>query len=347
MMEHMLNRSRQFAVITIMIVVGLQFSASYASTKAEDMMMKGTALSMGSAEPGIVLDTSSGNYIVTYEMQSVEGKPMLFRLIYEPATKISPTIISKYWQLKSGAIIYEYKIRNSNNAKQALLGIRLSTTNADNASQLAPLGWEKGITSSYADGATYVNWSYKRGEDITSGLKPGKTQAGFSYESSDLPGVDIVRAMGATRLLAVGGEGPFGAIGEEFEKLLRNTKSVSVLAASAKIKNPNPFNASIVLGSLQKHVQELIDMEQIDPAFATQLDRLFVTAIAAVDNGNLVAARTDIKEIRRLVNIERKTFDKDNKDSNKGNGLITRLASSVLIFNLKYVEKRLKDSSDT
>jgi hypothetical protein len=46
-----------------------------------------------------------------------------------------------------------------------------------------------------------------------------------------------------------------------------------------------------------------------------------------------------------LVNIERKAFGKENED-NKGNGLITRLASSVLIFNLKYVEKQLKHASD-
>ena len=132
-------------------------------------------------------------------------------------------------------------------------------------------------------------------------------------------------------------------------------------AAVPLISVPDPFDAAAVLGSLREHVKtDLINLDQIDPVFAAQLDRLFETAIAAVNQGNLAAARSDIKALRRLLHKEHKGLEKadDDKDKkakkdeedeahDKGKtGLITKLAAKVLDFDLKYIEKRVKDKDD-
>ena len=92
-------------------------------------------------------------------------------------------------------------------------------------------------------------------------------------------------------------------------------------------------------------------MKLIDPTFASQLDRLFQTAIAAAKGGNTVALKGNLKDLRQMLKREHADVDKEDEDWDKeddGKGKekdksrqIDKLAAKVLDFDLKYIQKRL------
>lgn len=109
---------------------------------------------------------------------------------------------------------------------------------------------------------------------------------------------------------------------------------------------PAPYDPAAVLTALRNHVKGgMIDLEQIDPAFANELLPWFDAATEAANRGNTKALRHGLKELRTRVVSSHKGFDEDTDtfdDSDwDGKRRLTKLAASVLHFDLKYVEKRI------
>ena len=317
-----------------------------AEIKAEDILMEGNVIPLGSEEEGIAYDPNTGNYVVTYKTYDVNGDEMLYRLVFVPATKIEPTLKSKFEESKSGKIIYRYKIRNGPKSNQALISLRLIASSADETSQTTPKNWRGNATPNIGSFGVRVNWSYWRGSRVTSGIAPGQSLSGFSLESEDLPGVDVAKMEGATPIAGFAGEGPQGKVGDEFDKLRLNN-FVPLPAAVPKIPVPDPFDARVVIAGLQKHLKDdIVSMQLIDPVFATQLDRYLQGAIDAANAGNTAGVKGNLKDFRRLLKSEHddidKDDDKDNDDKNKDKSkkLIDKLAARVLDFDARYVLKR-------
>ncbi len=150
------------------------------------------------------------------------------------------------------------------------------------------------------------------------------------------------------------GPDPNSSVGVAYHELRRND-FVPRPVAVPLIPVSNPFDAATVLTSMQKHVnQDLVGMKLIDPTFASQLDRLFQTAIAAAKGGNIVALKSNLKDLRQLLKREHADVDKDDEDGDKDDDgknkekdksqLIDKLAARVLDFDLKYIQKRLGDN---
>ncbi len=307
-------------------------------------------------QEGIVRNPDTGDYVITYKNDAGSFS----EIIYEPSTKIEPSLKSKFKHKKESHLIsYSYKLKNSSHSKQPIddMGTIVSSIYPLGIhSPPAPEGWEGASVPDSAISATRLGWRYRHIEK-RGGLAPGKSLSGFFVESYDLPGVAVMEISGASLPTAWLGLPDISTeIGQQIEQL-SSDDFVARPAAAPKIPVPDPFDAAAVLVSLQKHVKDdLVDMELIDPVFAAQLDRLFATAIAAVNQGNLVAARHDIKELKRLLHKEHKGPDKEDNDKDKKaekddddeahhkgkTGLITKLAAKVLDFDLKYIEKRLK-----
>ena len=306
-------------------------------------------------DESIVLDPDTGNYIITF--RSTFPSRELHRVVFVPATKIDPTVKSKFKLTSDQHIRYEYKVKNGPNSKQPLIGLRFIASKADRASQVAPKGWRASMIPNIVDTRVRVNWGYEElEEDASAGLQPGRNQSGFSVGSPDLPGIDVVRLNGASPVFGVPDEGPAmdSEVGKQLNQLTAND-FVPRHAAIPLIPVPNPFDAAAVLTSMQKHVnQDMVSMNLIDPAFAPQLDRLFQTAIAAAKGGNTVALKGNLKDLRQMLKREHADVDQedddwdkdgDRKDKEKDKSrLIDKLAAKVLDFDLKYIQKRLGDN---
>lgn len=302
-------------------------------------------------EESILLNPQTGNYHIRYK-SIYDGN--LLEVIFVPATKIVPVVKSKFEMTKTGAFGYRYKIRNSSKSEQSIAGFDLVVSGVNASDQKTPNGW-KGVLvpADNLEGKFRAGWFYSSKGDITAGLKPGANQSGFYIESTDLPGIDVAKMDGAAPTLELldGGPNPKSTVGDELEGLRANN-FIPRPAAVPLIPVPNPFDAAAVLTSVQKHVnQDMVSMNLIDPTFASQLDRLFQTAIAAAKGGNTVALKGNLKDLRHLLKREHADVDKEDEDWDKDNDgkdkekdksrQIDKLAAKVLDFDLKYIQKRL------
>ncbi len=87
-------------------------------------------------------------------------------------------------------------------------------------------------------------------------------------------------------------------------------------------------------------------MKLVDPAFASQLDRLLTAAADAARLGNTKGVTSNLKDLRRLLRKEYgdleedEDFEDDGGKDKKKSVFIDRLAARVLDFDAKYVLQR-------
>lgn len=300
-------------------------------------------------QEGVVFDVKSGNYFVTYK----DGYGEYNEVIFEPATKFDPTLKSKFKQIDSPSVtVYDYKLRNGNKSKQNIDMFLVHVSKVNAGSPISPESWDGRAIPTLTDTSLRLSWTYEGSEDL-GGLKPGKTASGFRVESNDLPGIALVEVKGASRPPTWLGHFPdiSTPVGNQASELI-SKDFLSRAAAVPLISVPNPFDAAAVLTSIQKHVnQDLVAMQLVGPAFAAQLDRLFLAAIAAARGGNTEALKGNLKDLRRMLKREHANVDKDDEDwdrddDDKGkekdkSRLIDKLAAKALDFDLKYIQKRL------
>lgn len=328
------------------IVLSVMVSAAHAAAISEP-----TPAPTGSQE-GIVFDAQTGNYAITYEAEDEIRPNALYQTIFVPATKVDPTVKSRFHHAHNDkTVVYTYKIKNGPNAKQNIDNIDFIASSIHTRME-SPKNWKSIVVTNFDGQGFRAGWNYW-GEDDLRGIAPNAKLGGFGFKSDDLPGIGFIRFQGATPILGFAGDG----LSEEMEAELKNLRKMEVdsvprPAAVPLIPVPNPFDAAAVLTSMQKHVnQDFVSMKLVDPAFASQLDRLFQTAIAAAKGGNSVALKSNLKDLRRMLKSEHADVDKDDegwdkdddgKDKEKDKSrLIDKLAAKVLDFDLKYIQKRL------
>lgn len=304
------------------------------------------------AKEGVAFDSATGNYVITYEAEDELRPKGLYQTIYTPATKIEPTVESRFEQTSSGnRVTYKFKVKNGKKSQQNLEMLILLVSNTE-SNLVTPAGWGGSAVENLGGTEFRVGWSYDGPEDL-GGLTPGQTLNGFGLASNDLPGVGIIQLSGATPIQAYAGDGPSEKIEAEVRKL-NDANFVPLPAAVPRITLPNPFNAAVVLGSIQQHVKtDMVSMHLIDPALLTLIDRSLTQAIAAAQSGNTQSLLHEIKNLRKLLKQEHADVDKDNDgdrdDDDKEKrtkSRIDKLAARVLDFDLKYVEMRVKGEKD-
>ena len=297
-------------------------------------------------QESIVFDPQTGNYVITYE---AEGQ--WHQAVFVPGNKIVPTIRSRFKTNQGGAIRYRYEIRSGKESRQDISLFMLIASNADPDSLRVPHDWDGSITPAWTKPGVRASWSYW-GDGKPAGIPPGGHLSGFGFDSPDLPGIGIVALKGRTPILGFAGHGPGLEVSNKLAEIEATKNGVALPAAIPGIPVAEPFDPAAILTGLRRHLdKDLVEIDQIDPVFAAQLGRLFQAAIDAINQGNLVAARGEIRELRRLLHREHKGLDEDEEDRHgrpeederrkDKSGLITRLAARVLEFDLKYVENRL------
>ncbi len=309
-----------------------------------------------SQENAIVLN-ADGNYVLTHDGCVT---------IWEPMTKIDPEVIGHMtFNASTQTISYDYQIHNNGKSRQPIAGMRLDGSSASFNVRFPP-GWgghaenfyspRRDLNGRVLSGGFNVGisrWPGAYGVNSLKGVQPGAMLGGIGFDNADLPGVGNVYLWGATakdRRPSFHDE----ILDKEFNQITRANSYVPRLAPIPMIpvstpfdpkaprKTPmpgtpvipvtGPFDAANVLTHIQKHLDtDLIKLNLVEPVVAGQLDRLFQVAIAAAKTNNLTAARTYIQDMYKLIEREQ-----------GGNKAIDQLAAKVLIFDLKYVEKRIQ-----
>ena len=302
-------------------------------------------------QEGVVLDPTTGNYIVTYK-----GDYGFFaQILFVPSTKIKPTLRSVFYSSpRNQAIVYQYSLKNGRESQQRIAQfiVHVTTVNPGFPNNIGD--WEGTAVSAITGPDFLLSWTNSK-LAADAGLAPGRTLSGLVVESNDLPGLTVAAIHGNGRGITWLGDppDPQTQVGQQINQLL-NKDYVTQTAVAPEIRVPTPFDASVVLTNIQKHVdRDLVGLKLIDPTFASELDRWFRAAIAAAASGNQSAVRSDLDELHRLLEHEHKGLDRgdekgeDATGRDRGrSGLIDRLAAQVLSFDLQYVANRLKEQGD-
>lgn len=329
----------------------------------------------------IVLDPSTGDYTITYwddinYSDDPTGPPAgLLQTTFVPATKIAPAIRSKFRLDEAGFVVYSYTISNGASAKQSIVSLSLEQTArikgerdfpavtatekevgeaifANMSALDSPNNWSGNIYSLL--GYSRVVWSPD--ERKTGGVKADRTKGGFGFASLALPGLSEAQMKGEGAVFGYAGEGPAddSAILAELDRLRKNN-FIARPAAVPTIPVPIPFDAAVVLERIQAHAHTWITQQLIDPAFSSQLDRYFQSAISAYRLNQPKAGKKHIQTMRELIKKEHADADREDEKDEKGDGddknktkrpLIDKLAARVLDFDLKYVAKRMGGDKD-
>lgn len=330
----------------------------------------------------ISFDPKSGNYILTYEAQDELRPRGMYQTIYVPPNKINPTVKSMFKSIPGERFAYRYVLKSGKDSQQniEMFGVLVTSATGATISTLGsgyrppgqadatehalalsadarkvavdtPAGWDGAVLPAFGRTGLNIGWTWKDGTSRLSGLPPGKSQGGFGYTSEDLPGVGQAGIRGGAPTLAFAGDGLSQKLGDDFNEIRKKTSGVLRPVAVPTFFISKQFNAAKLLEYLQNHAKiDLVKFQLIDPALVDQLEPWFTAAINAAKGGNTVAARHQIKELRRLLKQEHQDVDRedesdeiDDRDEKKAGTRIDKLAARVLDFDLKYIDTRLKN----
>jgi hypothetical protein len=338
---------------TILLLIPVTSSAEYGKGTIEDPINREyTRGVFRDWQEGVVRHEATGNYIVTYK--TVQG--YFNSVVYEPATKIDPTLKSKFWikQNQNNLISYSYRLKSKATSKQAISNLQTTTSIAHSSDVPvvrvpAPDGWVGSLSSSSSGQETILAWSSYH--DANPGLLPGKNIDGFRVETSDLPGIGIMRIRGARQPATWLGHHPDleTEVGKQIDTIEEND-FVSRPAAVPRIRVTSSYYGASVLDTLRVHItKDIVEMKLVDPVLAAQIDRFLQAAADAVRRDSDKAAREHLHDAMKLLKKEHPDCDQENNDKNdisddenNKTGAIHRLVARVIAFDIKYVEKRLK-----
>ncbi len=324
----------------LQLVIAILFATFSHTTIAADpdpgTIIDGTILQLGAAEEGIVYDSASGNYTVTYKVP--DG---LYQVIYYPPTKIAPTVETTYGPWGYGRDhIYSYRITNASTAQQSVSVVRMLANKVYSAKK--PTGWDADIAPGFKNPNSTKNSTnlYMAGWSSVKGIAPGDTVDGFGFESRDLPGVGTIETLGLGPFSVFAEGGPGGEVGAEFDELTRND-FVPYLAPVPLIYNfiASYFNSTLAaatLTNLRDHFQQLLDMELIEPVFAEQLTKILSAAIDALNLSNRQSARSHLEDFRVMIDEAQHAESKATLEAP-----INKVAARVLRYDGNYVERKL------
>lgn len=327
------------------------------------------------AFPGesIVQDPVSGDFTITYLDDESNS---LTSTIFVPATKIIPSIRSKFRLDRTDMISYNYEISNGKLAKEAIVGFGLEQVGmiaqerqlpsatgtvsdfenaifANMSAVHSPEDWSGNVVRVLTQ--SRVVWSYKDVEN--GGVRSGQTIKGFGFSSPALPGINLTKMHGWGAIFGYSGEGPSedSAIYNPLQQLIKNN-FITRYAAIPSIAVPSPFNAATLLGSIQTQMHTWIGMQLLDTTFSSQLDRYLTAAADAYRHNQPRVVKEDIEKVREMLKREHQDLGRDEehesdhsheKNDDKKAKMIDRLAAQVLDFDLQYVLKRMNMNHDS
>src|SRR2546427_9184905 len=115
------------------------------------LLLTVTSIVVYAQRESIVLDPSTGNYIITYQGLDPDDNPKWQQVTYVPPTKVNPDIRSWFRSSDNAIISYAYRLRSQRDSKQNLDGFDLRVSAVDTTSQRTPNGWWGFVTPAVDD----------------------------------------------------------------------------------------------------------------------------------------------------------------------------------------------------
>jgi hypothetical protein len=228
---------------------------------------------------------------------------------------------------------------------------------------VAPHGW-RGVWNTKSQEFTEYGWFPIRKDEPTGiGVAPGSTQAGFVIRRPELPGAAFAKMQGwVMEPFILGGLPETGPIADAVKQMLEEDALwVPVLVPAIAI--PEPYDAAELARRLRAHVQNWQKWEFVSAEVLARLNRQFDVLIPALEINNRSSARAALRELasevrshhRRLRDIDGEEKDEEgDEDDNArpvplrgrgvhapGGGAVDRVAARALLFDLRYLLKRL------
>jgi hypothetical protein len=320
------------------------------------------------AQDVIQFDSVTGNYAITY---CCDESGEMATSVFEPRTKISPRIASVLKEVDGGAVQYRYDISISLTSVRALNMFildpitslrsrlpldfgnpslsseqeRVVELNAELALQ-TPVGWKGFVNGSSRRGPLRMGW--RRGRLIDKHVAefgPGSSQAGFGFNSNDLPAVIAAEFTSKTTLpRSYAGEGParnspvMPALIE-----LEREDFVPRHVAAPGIRLVTPYSCSGTLQSVIEEVQGWPSRNLMEPMLTAEVVALLDTASSNCAT-SAQTARAALDQLLGLISQRFPGIDSDTVATMMAQNLADhdyRLAARVVMFDVRYVLSRI------
>lgn len=332
------------------------------------ILMSGTSSAKLLSGESITRDPVTGDYTAIYwDEDETGGEFVTSKLI--SATKIDPVVNSLIQSATGWIIHYGYTVANGSSAQQSIddlvfTGLSPDTNVVGGTTILTDRNELMNFFSSalsvpnadwYGSGGRIVGVS--KGASVgwhnndetfntSKGIQPGATLSGFGLDSSDLPGVSVVRLQGNTRLhqFSPQTEGRADSTVVNEMSVIQRNDFVPRNAAAPMIAVPTPYDAAVTLENIQTHAHTWIAKQLLNATFSAQLDTSFQAAIAAYRANQPQTAIIQLQTMRTLIKQQQPDADKNDVTPTINlpapPALIDLLAARILYFDLGYVINR-------
>ena len=284
----------------------------------------------GQVKPSITYDPTTGNYFIEYES---EEEDTLVSLVYEPTTKINPSIHVNITNISdSNYYKYSYIVYNSVSSKQRIDEFDIEFFSSIFGISSPNNFWNPG----YYSFVPVFGWFDSKGSSGLAspldGIAVDSLTSGFSFSSFGLPAVVHSYFIGnSTILLAFPDDPP-----EEIETMLKPLEKFpnnSVIKKTIGPKDPpDPFIPNDFLDTLTNYTDSSYSIGWIkDEQTRDKYDNYFTTAKTYLEQGDSSTARVELQNVLTDCNTDSST-------------VLTREAYALLYFNTEYLVNKLPEA---
>ena len=278
-------------------------------------------------------DAINGNYIIQY----IGEGDTLVTVVFEPATKVNPIIISKVERVTNeDTLIYFYEIKNGEESRQNLLSFEIEYK--ANVSDATTNRWySRKVFDGKLENNRWLTFDAMRWRwSGDQGLQPTWRKDGFALKSKSVPGIVNAYFQGLAKEYGTPDGGPFSDVHLEVLKLMDFPRNYVIRKTVGPVLPLEPFVPLAFLDTLMSYKHQAFALGWIkNQGIVTSLDQKLDNAKAQLQRNNKTAARNMLHAFINEVEALNKG------GGPQGGGQITSEAYALLKFNAEYLISKL------
>jgi len=325
-----------------------------------------------SAQDSLYFESSTGNYIIQYVGETLEGRDTTVRVVFEPATKIIPNISCSFLVLlDKDASEYSYKISNGNGAIQTVSRFMIEFGDVSVVTKPNNHGWRDARQRELeADSLLVLNrWAWSGTGD--KGLSPGAIKEGFVLKSDGIAGIVNAYFRGRTAILKSPAGGPGPDLAKKIAALRIFPADHVVRKTLGPVKLPTTVTSFFFLDTLLSYTRQSSELgwlgrdrdndcdndEKPEVGIVRNIEQRLKKAKRQLERRDSVLARRELEKLvskverlwKRSQDDEERKHGRDRKNwwrRDKGDRIVmTSEAYALLKYNTEYLIDRLLDES--
>ncbi|MGH2569298.1 MAG: hypothetical protein ACRDGA_13250 [Bacteroidota bacterium] len=292
-------------------------------------------LSAQSPRDTLYFDATSGNYVIKY---FVEDEDTLITTIFEPSTKVNPSITTKVEHV-GDTLLYRYAISNGADSKQNLFAFEI-----EYQAEVIDASVNRWRSGKMFDGKVENNrWiQFEAGRWRWSGdqgLQPTWHKDGFALKSKSVPGIVKVYFQGNAGEFSAPFGGPSFELDQQIAQLQIFPANRVIRKTVGPVLPPTPFVPLAFLDTLISYKHQAFDLGWIkNRGIIQSLNAKLENARAQLRRNNKTAARNILQS---FVNEVEALWKEENQRRDPQGVQITSEAYALLKFNAEYLLSKL------